>query len=130
MRLGRDIRGEWETASRREWPFTNGLGGYACGTIALANSRRYHAFLMASFTPPLERTLLVAKIDVTVEYLCRERTSPHRFRQRSKRCSTRRAYHSVVRSRVIFGPWSLIRGIVAFGSAHPSRRPASANTEA
>jgi predicted glycogen debranching enzyme len=69
MRLGRDICGDWESASRREWLVTNGLGGYACGTIALANTRRYHAFLMASLAPPVERTLLVAKIDVTVEYL-------------------------------------------------------------
>jgi predicted glycogen debranching enzyme len=45
------------------------LGGYACGTIAGANSRRYHAFLMASFKPPVERTLLVAKVDLSVEYL-------------------------------------------------------------
>jgi predicted glycogen debranching enzyme len=69
MKLGRDICGDWDSASRREWLVTNGLGGYACGTIALANTRRYHAFLMASLAPPVERTLLVAKIDVTVEYL-------------------------------------------------------------
>jgi predicted glycogen debranching enzyme len=50
---------------------TNGLGGYACGTISGANTRRYHAFLMASFAPPVARTLLVAKIDVSVEYLGR-----------------------------------------------------------
>ncbi len=50
---------------------TNGLGGYACGTICGANTRRYHAFLMASFDPPVARTLLVAKIDVSVEYLGR-----------------------------------------------------------
>jgi glycogen debranching enzyme len=48
---------------------TNGLGGYACGTVALANTRRYHGFLMASLTPPVQRTLLVAKIDLGVEYL-------------------------------------------------------------
>jgi predicted glycogen debranching enzyme len=48
---------------------TNGLGGYACGTVALANTRRYHAFLMASLAPPVQRTLLVAKIDLSVEYL-------------------------------------------------------------
>jgi predicted glycogen debranching enzyme len=71
MRLGRDICGDWESASRREWLVTNGLGGYACGTIALANTRRYHGFLMASLAPPVERTLLVAKVDVTVEYLGR-----------------------------------------------------------
>jgi len=48
---------------------TNALGGYACGTVALANTRRYHAFLMASLAPPVQRTLLVAKIDLSVEYL-------------------------------------------------------------
>jgi predicted glycogen debranching enzyme len=47
---------------------TNGLGGYACGTVALANTRRYHGFLMASLSPPVARTLLVAKIDVSVAY--------------------------------------------------------------
>jgi predicted glycogen debranching enzyme len=47
---------------------TNGIGGYACGTVALANTRRYHGFLMASLTPPVQRTLLVAKIDLSVEY--------------------------------------------------------------
>jgi predicted glycogen debranching enzyme len=48
---------------------TNGLGGYACGTVALANTRRYHGFLMASLVPPVQRTLLVAKIDLSVDYL-------------------------------------------------------------
>ena len=45
------------------------MGGYACGTVALANTRRYHAFLMASLDPPVERTLVVAKIDLCAEYL-------------------------------------------------------------
>jgi predicted glycogen debranching enzyme len=45
------------------------LGGYACGTVALANTRRYHGFLMASLAPPVQRTLLVAKLDLSVDYL-------------------------------------------------------------
>jgi predicted glycogen debranching enzyme len=48
---------------------TNGLGGFACGTVAGANTRRYHGFLMASLSPPVERTLLVAKIELSVQYL-------------------------------------------------------------
>ena len=48
---------------------TNGIGGYACGTVALANTRRYHGFLMASLSPPVQRTLLVAKFDLSVDYL-------------------------------------------------------------
>ena len=69
MTLGRDTCGHWESAAGREWLATNGLGGYACGTVALANTRRYHAFLMASLDPPVERTLVVAKIDLIAEYL-------------------------------------------------------------
>jgi len=48
---------------------TNGLGGFACGTVAGANTRRYHGFLVASLNPPVERTLLVAKIEVSAHYL-------------------------------------------------------------
>jgi predicted glycogen debranching enzyme len=47
----------------------NGLGGFACGTVAGANTRRYHGFLVASLRPPVERTLLVAKIELSVGYL-------------------------------------------------------------
>ncbi len=47
---------------------TNGLGGYACGTVAGANTRRYHGFLIASLKPPVERKLLVAKVDLSVDY--------------------------------------------------------------
>jgi predicted glycogen debranching enzyme len=66
--LGRQICGNWDTVSRYEWLVTNGLGGYASGTVAQANTRRYHGFLMASLAPPVERTLLVAKIELGVEY--------------------------------------------------------------
>jgi len=48
---------------------TNGLGGFACGTIGGANTRRYHGFLIASLKPPVERRLLVAKIELSAEYL-------------------------------------------------------------
>jgi predicted glycogen debranching enzyme len=78
--IGREICGDFASAVHREWLVTNGLGGYACGTVAGANTRRYHAFLMASLSPPVDRTLLVAKVDVTAEY--RGRTyalSPNEF---------------------------------------------------
>ena len=69
MTFGRDICGEWDSACRYEWLVTNGLGGFACGTVAGANTRRYHGFLMASLSPPVQRTLLVAKIELSVGYL-------------------------------------------------------------
>ncbi|HEY5263442.1 MAG TPA: amylo-alpha-1,6-glucosidase, partial [Steroidobacteraceae bacterium] len=37
--------------------------------MAGANTRRYHGFLMASLAPPVARTLLVAKVELSVEYL-------------------------------------------------------------
>jgi predicted glycogen debranching enzyme len=67
--LGRDSCGTWDGASRYEWLVTNGLGGFACGTAAGANTRRYHGFLVASLTPPVERTLLVAKVELSARYL-------------------------------------------------------------
>jgi predicted glycogen debranching enzyme len=48
---------------------TNGIGGFACGTVAGANTRRYHGFLVASLRPPVERVLQVAKIELSVQYL-------------------------------------------------------------
>jgi hypothetical protein len=52
----------------REWLVTNGLGGFACGTVALANTRRYHGLLVASLSPPVQRVLMLAKLDVTVRH--------------------------------------------------------------
>jgi glycogen debranching enzyme len=69
LTLGRDTCGNWNDASRYEWLVTNGLGGFACGTVAGANTRRYHGFLVASLKAPVERTLLVAKIELSVLYL-------------------------------------------------------------
>jgi predicted glycogen debranching enzyme len=57
-----------ENALSREWLVTNGLGGFASGTVALANTRRYHGLLVASFKPPVDRLVLVSKVDVEVLY--------------------------------------------------------------
>ena len=58
---GREICGDLAAAERREWLCTNGLGGFASGTVAGLLSRRYHGLLVAAPAPPLGRTLLVAK---------------------------------------------------------------------
>ncbi len=52
-----------------EWLITNGIGGYGCGTVAGLLSRHYHGLLVAALNPPLERTLLVTKVNETVTYL-------------------------------------------------------------
>jgi len=45
------------------------LGGFACGTVSGANTRRYHGLLVAALRPPVERTVMVSKIDIAVRYL-------------------------------------------------------------
>jgi len=46
-------------ALAREWLVTNGLGGYASGTIGGAPARRYHALLVAGLPPPFGRRVLL-----------------------------------------------------------------------
>ncbi|BCL34493.1 amylo-alpha-1,6-glucosidase [Nostoc sp. MS1] len=68
MEFGREICGYLNTAESREWLVTNGIGGYASGTVAGLLTRRYHGLLVAALQPPLGRTLLLAKLDETVLY--------------------------------------------------------------
>src|SRR4051794_32955660 len=42
----------------REWLVTNGLGGYASGTLAGAATRRYHGLLVAAHAAPLGRVMM------------------------------------------------------------------------
>ena len=44
---------------RLEWLVTNGLGGYASGTVAGVITRRYHGLLIASLAAPLGRMVMV-----------------------------------------------------------------------
>jgi predicted glycogen debranching enzyme len=43
----------------REWLVTNGLGGYASGTVSGVSTRRYHGLLIAALPSPLGRTVMV-----------------------------------------------------------------------
>jgi len=66
IRFGREICGDLTQAERREWWLSNGLSGYAAGTIAETLTRRYHGLLVAPLYPPLGRVLLLAKVDATL----------------------------------------------------------------
>ncbi|PKP09517.1 MAG: glycogen debranching protein [Bacteroidetes bacterium HGW-Bacteroidetes-4] len=50
----------------KEWLVTNGIGGYASSTISGANTRRYHGLLVAALNPPIERKVLVSKIEESI----------------------------------------------------------------
>jgi predicted glycogen debranching enzyme len=43
----------------REWLVTNGLGGYASGTVGGAPTRRFHGLLVASLPAPLGRRMML-----------------------------------------------------------------------
>lgn len=64
--LSHAICGNLEDALEREWLVTNGIGGYASGTLSGATTRRYHGLLVAALRPPVARTVLVTKLDETV----------------------------------------------------------------
>jgi glycogen debranching enzyme len=50
----------------REWLVTNGLGGYASGTIGGPPSRRYHGMLVGAFPPPVGRRVVVSDLNETL----------------------------------------------------------------
>src|SRR6187549_1222015 len=52
---------------QNEWLLTNGLGGYAMGTAAGVATRRYHGLLMAALSPPVNRHLLLARVEETID---------------------------------------------------------------
>ena len=60
--VGADV----SSGGRNEWLVTNGLGGYAMGTLCGIPTRRYHGYLVAALDPPLKRLLMLAKIDETL----------------------------------------------------------------
>lgn len=55
-----------EQSSRLEWLETNGLGGFASGTVSGIHTRRYHGLLTSALHPPVGRVLLVAKFEDTL----------------------------------------------------------------
>jgi predicted glycogen debranching enzyme len=55
-------------AFEHEWLVTNSLGGFACGTVAQANTRRYHGLLVAALQPPVQRVVMVAKLEALARY--------------------------------------------------------------
>src|SRR5262245_49855010 len=64
--IERQLLRDFERSSRLEWLETNGLGGWAMSTVAGAHSRRYHGLLVAATRPPIERMVLLSRLDETV----------------------------------------------------------------
>ena len=57
----------FDQALKLEWLETNGRGGFSSGTVAGANTRRYHALLLTAQKPPCERVVLVNHLEEWLE---------------------------------------------------------------
>ncbi len=64
--IGRDVCRDFECSSKLEWLETNGTGAFAMGTVAGVNTRRYHGLLVASMRPPVERYVLLSRVEEEV----------------------------------------------------------------
>lgn len=66
LSVSRDRCIDLTESERLEWLETNGIGGYASGTVAGMRSRRYHGLLVAATKPPLGRAVLLSGFDEKV----------------------------------------------------------------
>jgi predicted glycogen debranching enzyme len=55
------------TEGAAEWLVTNGLGGYACGTMTGLVTRRFHGYLIAALPAPRGRTMMLNLVREIVE---------------------------------------------------------------
>lgn len=59
-------KGYWKTFAegiQREWVVTNGIGGYAGSSIIGAHTRKHNGMLIASLHAPVERYMVLSKIN-------------------------------------------------------------------
>src|SRR5580700_10207702 len=66
MRIDSATLRDFSRSSKLEWLETNGTGAFAMGTVAQVNTRRYHALLVASLRPPVERYALLSRVEEEV----------------------------------------------------------------
>lgn len=57
-RLGRSAFRTLEEGMEKEWLVTNGIGGFANGSVTGANHRLFSSYLTASFHPPVDRKII------------------------------------------------------------------------
>ena len=64
--FGPGVCGNLEEASRREWLVTDGLGGYAMGTVGGLRTRRYHGLLIVAMDGPSSRMMGLTALDPVI----------------------------------------------------------------
>jgi len=63
LRFSRDELGDTEFLLSKEWLVTNGLGGYASGTLLGVATRRYHGMFVPDLPSPWGRTIIIPRLD-------------------------------------------------------------------
>ncbi len=63
IRLALPGPGGAQNLLEREWLVTNGLGGYASGTVGGVNTRRYHGLFIPVLPPPRGRTVMLPRLE-------------------------------------------------------------------
>ena len=66
MKFDKKVLSDFGISQSLEWIETNGLGGYASGTVSGANSRRYHGLLVTATVPPVGRMNVLSKLDEAI----------------------------------------------------------------
>ena len=64
---GKDGRAA-EAGLNCEWLVTNGLGGYASGTLSGVITRRYHGYLVAALPAPFGRIMMLNELGERLEF--------------------------------------------------------------
>lgn len=62
-RLNKDALTPMSVGVQKEWVLTNGIGGYAGSSVTGAHARKHHGYLIASLHPPVERFVILSKIN-------------------------------------------------------------------
>jgi predicted glycogen debranching enzyme len=62
LRWAADAAPDVDALLDREWLVSNGLGGYASGTVAGVMTRRYHGYLVAALSAPLGRVVMLQQL--------------------------------------------------------------------
>src|SRR5712671_3109739 len=57
-----------EALVTREWLVTNGLGGYASGTVSGIMTRRYHGLLIAALPAPMGRVVMLSHLQAGLRF--------------------------------------------------------------
>jgi predicted glycogen debranching enzyme len=63
VRFGRQLCGDLDGASTREWLVADGWGGFAMGTVGGLRTRRYHGLLVVARDSPSTRMLGLVSLD-------------------------------------------------------------------